>query len=184
VASEPLRQALGARVRSARHERELSLSELADASGLSKALLSTIERGEGNPSVNTLFQLATALGTTVSQLIDAEDEGPEVVRAGGGRVVSRDDRGIDARIVFASSGHRRFEIYEGDMAPRSRSEWTLGRNMTEYLTVHQGRAHVGRAGSTHLLGPGDSIALTLEGPCIIEALDEPVRLTSVTAYGY
>jgi transcriptional regulator with XRE-family HTH domain len=182
-----LRQALGARVRAARHEREMSLSELAEASSLSKALLSTIERGEGNPSVNTLFLLATTLGTTISYLIDAEDGAPSLVRAGEGRVVERgDDDTLTARILFSSSGHRRLEIYECELPPRSRSEWDSGHaaEVMEYITVREGHAHIGPIGSTVLLNPGDSIALRLDGPCVIESCDLPVRLTSVTAYSY
>jgi transcriptional regulator with XRE-family HTH domain len=186
MVSELLRQSLGARVRAARLARGMSLSEAADTSGLSKALLSVIERGEGNPSVNTLFQLATALGTTVSYLIDAEDGGPALVRAGEGRLVAREDDAMDARLLFSASGHRRFEIYDCELPPRSRSEWSQARGaeVTEYITIREGHVRVGSRGGEHRLGPGDSIALRLDGPCHIESGDASVRLTCVTAYGY
>ena len=140
------RQALGARVRSARHERGMSLRELAARSGVSKALLSTIERGDGNPSVETLFRLGTALGLPISQLVtDEEDGGPEIVRAGEGRLVSWMERPVEVRLIFASSGHRRIELYECEMPAGSRSQWdsSHGDGVSEFVTIREGQALVG-----------------------------------------
>src|SRR6201993_3629574 len=60
--SVPTQTQLVARnIRRFRRERAMSLGELARRSGLSKQTLSKIEQGLGNPTVDTLAQLGTAL---------------------------------------------------------------------------------------------------------------------------
>ena len=65
---------LGARIRRLRTEQGLSLSELARLSGVSKGYLSQVERSpQARPSAATLFAVARALGTSVSDLFDGSD---------------------------------------------------------------------------------------------------------------
>ena len=68
---------LGQRVRQRREEKGLSLSALARASKVSKGYLSQIENDAApRPSGDTLFKMATALGTTVADLLGREIEPP------------------------------------------------------------------------------------------------------------
>lgn len=60
---------LGERIRSRREQEQLSLSEVARRARISKAYLSQLEHGESTqPSYDVLARLATALGSTVSDL--------------------------------------------------------------------------------------------------------------------
>jgi len=61
-------KALGAVIRDLRTEKGVSLEALAGDAGISKNMLSLIERGEGNPSWSTVEGIAAALGISVSQL--------------------------------------------------------------------------------------------------------------------
>jgi XRE family aerobic/anaerobic benzoate catabolism transcriptional regulator len=65
----PLLRTLGRRVRARRRDAGLTLRELAERSGLSQRFLVQVEQGEGNPSVLRLDALASALGTTASELL-------------------------------------------------------------------------------------------------------------------
>jgi transcriptional regulator with XRE-family HTH domain len=71
---------LGAQLRTLRKTRELTLEQLAARSGVSAGLLSQMERGQGNPSFNTLVQVAHALSVPVASLFRAESSGSPVVR--------------------------------------------------------------------------------------------------------
>jgi transcriptional regulator with XRE-family HTH domain len=51
-------------------EAGLSLTELARRAGIAKSTLSQLESGAGNPSVETLWALAVALGVPFSRLVD------------------------------------------------------------------------------------------------------------------
>ncbi|GAB3835031.1 helix-turn-helix domain-containing protein [Dactylosporangium cerinum] len=64
---------LGERLRELRRTRALSLESLATASGVSRSMISDVERGARSPTVLVLARLATALGTTVSRLL-GEDQ--------------------------------------------------------------------------------------------------------------
>jgi len=60
--------ALGRAIRALRTENEVSQAVLAERAGLTVAALSRVERGRTNPTWGTIVALATALGTTVSNL--------------------------------------------------------------------------------------------------------------------
>ena len=64
---------IGAKIKALRAERQITLPDLADKAKLSKGLLSKIENSEdSNPSLDTLFKLAEALGITLSNLLETE----------------------------------------------------------------------------------------------------------------
>src|SRR4051794_41954335 len=70
-----------------RRERErvgVSIAELARRAGIAKSTLSQLEAGQGNPSVETLWALAVALGVPFSRLIEAPVPRVRVTRAGEG----------------------------------------------------------------------------------------------------
>jgi transcriptional regulator with XRE-family HTH domain len=60
---------LGERVRAERARRGWPLAELADRSGVSRAMLSRIERDEASPTAELLVRIAAAFGMTLSSLI-------------------------------------------------------------------------------------------------------------------
>jgi transcriptional regulator with XRE-family HTH domain len=60
----------------------LSLTELAKRAGIAKSTLSQLESGAGNPSLETLWALGTALGVPLSRLIDPPRSDIWVIRAG------------------------------------------------------------------------------------------------------
>jgi transcriptional regulator with XRE-family HTH domain len=73
---------LAANVRRLRIARHLSLSELARATEIGKATLSSIENGHANPTVGTLRAIAEALRVPVTELLEAPELGEiRVVRA-------------------------------------------------------------------------------------------------------
>lgn len=74
----PLPQvALGKAIRQLRHERGESLETLAPKAGISLNMLSVIERGEANPTWNTVHGIAAALDVSVCALArEAARQGP------------------------------------------------------------------------------------------------------------
>lgn len=67
--SSDTRARLASNVRRLRIARHLSLSQLARDTSMSKATLSGIEGGRGNPTVDTLTVLADALGVPIAELL-------------------------------------------------------------------------------------------------------------------
>lgn len=67
--SKKLKKAFGAALREVRKKRQLSQLEVASTSGIDRAYVSELERGLGNPSVETMFRLAEAIGVSPLDLV-------------------------------------------------------------------------------------------------------------------
>ena len=73
--------AIGPRLQALRKSRGLTLIELAASSGISRSMLSEIERGHANPTYGTLWHLTRALDVDLSRLLGtASDETPPIDR--------------------------------------------------------------------------------------------------------
>ncbi|ARP98079.1 helix-turn-helix domain-containing protein [Pseudorhodoplanes sinuspersici] len=75
-----MRRLVGENVRRIRQDRGLTQEQFADLSGFSQQYLSGLERGRRNPTVVTLFELATALKAQPVELL-APVEGTELGQA-------------------------------------------------------------------------------------------------------
>ena len=73
--------AMGARVRALRRARRLTLDGLAAASGVSRSMISEIERGGRAPTVLVLDRIATALGSSIARLTQDESRHEPVLLA-------------------------------------------------------------------------------------------------------
>ena len=72
------RSAIGSRLRANRTMRHLTLRELARRVGVSPSLISQIETGRSQPSVGTLYAIATELEVSVDDLLfDGDDARPD-----------------------------------------------------------------------------------------------------------
>ncbi|HHY46511.1 MAG TPA: helix-turn-helix domain-containing protein [Firmicutes bacterium] len=71
---------IGLNLHKLRKIKQITLKQLAESSGVSAALLSQIERGKANPSVNTLKRLADSLGISVGYFFDEADDDTFVTR--------------------------------------------------------------------------------------------------------
>ncbi|CAL9347400.1 helix-turn-helix domain-containing protein [Streptomyces sp. enrichment culture] len=77
---DPLVGQIAARVRTERERRRWTLAQLADASGVSQAMISRIERGESSPTAVVLGKLSAAFQLSVASLLalaEGQQEGPE-----------------------------------------------------------------------------------------------------------
>lgn len=72
---------VGASIRIERNRQELSVQELSRRSGVSFGLISQLERGIGNPSLQSLLRLGDALGVPLPKLLGSTDRDSMVVRA-------------------------------------------------------------------------------------------------------
>ena len=158
-----LARRIGRSVRADRLGQGLSLGDLARASGLSKTILARIERGEGNPSIETLWRVSQALNVPLGRLL-AGDPQPRtrVIRAGAGQPL-RSDSGMDAWLLHADGREHRSEVYAIDL-PRGidqRSDAHLP-GTEELVVCVKGRVRLGPIGEEVELGPGDAAWFTAD----------------------
>ena len=75
MAAVDMRRLVGRNVARIRRAKELSQEELAERSGFSQQYLSGLERGQRNPTVVTLYELAQALGVSHVELVADDSAG-------------------------------------------------------------------------------------------------------------
>src|ERR1700756_5812701 len=92
AAGETAEIRIGLKMRHQRLLKGLTLKALADLAGCSESMLSRIENGNANPSINTIHRVALALGIPVSGLFQDDNEGDHVVLRQGYRPTVEIDR--------------------------------------------------------------------------------------------
>src|SRR5947208_16118718 len=75
-ARQRLRDDLGQRLRKAREQKKIGLRELARRLGVSPSLISQIETGKTEPSINTLFAIVSELELSVNEIVFASEPDP------------------------------------------------------------------------------------------------------------
>ena len=73
-----MRRLVGRNLRQARKAKGLTQEQLSERTGFAQQHLSALERGQGNPTVVTLWELAQVLDVTVASLVtpDAQVDAP------------------------------------------------------------------------------------------------------------
>jgi transcriptional regulator with XRE-family HTH domain len=176
-------QALARNLKRKRLERAISLSELARTSGVSKATLSGLERGSGNPSVDTVWALARALNAPFGELFDENEEDVVQVRRIDEAQVVTSERGFVGRKLLSRQGRGGLELYVLDLkrgAKRNAAAHSPG--VIEHVIVVAGRAEVGPDDESTVVDEGDRVTFSADRPHHYYALGGPVRLLSLTDY--
>ena len=147
---------LAAAIRRERGRLGLSMSELAKRAGVSKSTLSQLESGSGNPSVETLWALSTALDIEVSRLLDSPRPQVAVLRRGEGAPLPSERSSYVANLLAACPPRARRDLYLVNAepgAPRESDPHAPG--TVEHVVLGSGRALLGPADQPVELGPGD-----------------------------
>lgn len=167
-------------VRRERTRAGLTLSGLAGRAGLSKSTLSQLEAGSGNPGVETLWAIASALGVPFSFLFEAPDAQPKLVRAGEAPALEAESSAFAAGLLSAGAPGRRRDLYTATLEPGAdRTAEAHPAGTIEHVVVIEGRADVGPEGAVARLAPGDYYRFPGDVRHRYAALDRPVRLLVV-----
>ena len=165
-----LNQRIAERVRELRAAQGLSLDALASKSGVSRSMISLIERGETSPTAVVLEKLAGGLGVMLAALFDAPaTEGPK------GPVARRDDQpewrdpasGYVRRNVSPPGAAQPMQIVEVCFPPGRRVAFeTGGRDLRvhQQVWVLEGAIDVTLGEDRHRLREGDCLAMQLDRP--------------------
>jgi len=127
-------------------------------SGVSKANLSTIEAGAGNPSLETLWRLAGALGLSLGVLLgEAEPPRTRLLRAGEGASFASES-GPAGEMLLTEGRPHRTEILALEFPVAS--DYRSGPHHVgteEFVLCIAGTLEIGPVGQEQLLRPGDSL---------------------------
>lgn len=154
---------LGPRLQMQRKKLNLTLDRLADLSGVSKSMLSQIERSMVNPTFATLWSLTRALGVELGDLIEESSSGfkqagqIEFVPSNYMPAISSADGKCTLRILSPISSAGKLEWYDLSMAPGGvLDSQPHARGCHEHATVLEGKAEVCSGQSSQILSCGDT----------------------------
>jgi transcriptional regulator with XRE-family HTH domain len=150
---------LGARIRRERAGRRLSLSALAARAGVSRSMLSAVERGSKAPTVLVLDRIATGLDTSIARLLGEEQRGRVVVLRHAAQDVARDRKGWERRILSPVLPGVEFELMRTTLGPGVDAGVFAPHapGSREYLAVERGTLRLTIDGVAHTLRAGDSV---------------------------
>lgn len=159
--SDDLTDNIASRLRIEREARNWSLAILADRSGVSKAMISKIERGESSPTTNMLGRICGAFGLTLSTFLTrAEGGGGNLVRATAQPVWSDLETGMTRRLISPRAGGP-LEIVSVDLP--SGADVTFPASIyavfQQVIWVLDGQLSVTENRTEHLLNMGDCLEL-------------------------
>lgn len=174
---------VGNNIRRLRERAGLSLRELAGRAAVSTSTLSGIEAGTGNPGVETLVNVASALGVPFSELVLPHEPDVQLQRADEGVVVKAAGADFSSRLLVAASGRSVTEVYEATMEPGElyRAEPHM-RGVTESVIIVEGRMRVGPLDAAVELAPGDRATFDADQVHTYEALARHTRAILVLSY--
>jgi transcriptional regulator with XRE-family HTH domain len=157
-ANPPAPPEVGATLQRMRLERSLTLEDLSRTAGVSKSMLSQIEREKANPTIAVAWRLANALGVGIAELLSAATPKVELIRILEPHetpTLSGEHAGYSLKILGPLELAGRYEWYELVLAPggalvsNSHDPGT-----TEHLTLLQGQVEVEVEGNKKKLKVG------------------------------
>ncbi|AWH96427.1 helix-turn-helix domain-containing protein [Dietzia psychralcaliphila] len=171
--TEELGARIGAAIKRERTAGGLSVSELARRSGVSKATVSQLESGGGNPSVETLWALGDALGVPFARLVDEDAEPVTLIRAAAAPHIRSASANYVAALLSASPPNARRDVYLVQADPSGpKVSAPHARGTVEHVILVSGSALVGPESSPVALLPGDYLCYPGDAPHIFDAQHE------------
>jgi transcriptional regulator with XRE-family HTH domain len=150
---------LGERVRALRRERRWTLELLAQRSGVSRAMISKLERGEKTPTLVVAARVSEGLGVSLSQLVGIQERKEIVVVPRERRMVMRDpETGFERQLLSPSFGGCGLEFIR-NVVPEGSTSGEFPphrRGVEEYVVVEKGRLRAILGGEEHVLEEGDA----------------------------
>jgi transcriptional regulator with XRE-family HTH domain len=161
---------LAARVRGLRVARGLTLDGLAARAGVSRSMLSLVERGEASPTAAVLDRIAAGLGVTIASLFGDD------ARAGASPLSRRSEQeswrdpetGYVRRNLSPAGHHSPIELVEVRLPPHARVAYdggiTRAVGISQQVWLLEGRLELTVGEARHLLDVGDCLAMRLDRP--------------------
>lgn len=155
---ENIQKNIGENLRAIRKTRGYSLDSTSELTGVSKAMLGQIERGESNPTVTTLWKIARGLQVSFSSLINDESSDVLYVELKNINPIIENEGNYRVYSVFPFDPRKKFEIFTIEIAPNwEHSSEKHHEGVEEYVTVMDGELEMIIGDESFKLTAGNSI---------------------------
>ena len=156
---------IGNKLKNIRNKRNLSLDEVAKLTGVSKAMLGQIERGQSNPTVSTLWKIATGLKVPFSFFTDEDQDDLKVVYQKDINPIIEDNNRMKLYPIFPFDARNGLEIFTIELEPGCNHISTPHDDgVEEYIIVTEGRIEVTVNERKFILQKGNSIRFMANKP--------------------
>lgn len=183
-----LEAAIARNARQLRQQHGLTVADMAERIGISRAMLSKIENAQTSCSLGTLAMLARGLDVPVTTLFRGADverpaaftpvgTGARIVRAGT-------KEGHEYQLLGSLRGeHKRLECLHVTLTDTSETYPLFQHPGTEFIYLLEGVMDYSHSRSVYRLTPGDSLQFDGEGPHgPVELVEVPIRFLSIIAF--
>lgn len=162
---ETMNEIVARNIKRLREEKKLSMDELTRLSGVSKSMLAQIERGDGNPTISTLWKISNGMKVPFDALTLRFTHNFEIVRRDSVQPTIEDNGRFRNFCLFPDDGDRRFAIYYLEI--ESGSSWHSDSHLkgtTEFLSVFAGQLVLRADGQEHVVEAGESVRFKADVP--------------------
>lgn len=163
-----IEHSIATRIKTLRKEQGLTLKELADTSGISRSMISLIERGETSPTATVLNKLADALSVSLASLLSSEAssqvESCPVSSKATQKVWQDPESGYQRRRLTPENSHAPIELTEITFPPGQRVVFD---HLVQNISIHQqiwvmsGSMLISDEHNNWQLSQGDCLSMTL-----------------------
>ncbi|MFS0673530.1 helix-turn-helix domain-containing protein [Ornithinibacillus sp. 179-J 7C1 HS] len=162
---EEIQKILGRNLKSIREKQNLTLEKVSNLSGVSKAMIGQIERGESSPTITTIWKIANGLKISFTSLINVPEPEAKLVLRSDVPFLSEDNGRYRVFPTFPFSEDKKFEIYSIEIEQGGKLDSVGHKEGTEeYITVFDGEVLIHINGSDYQLKNGDSIRFKADRP--------------------
>jgi len=155
---ENYKSIIASNIKRIRNERELSLDKVATLTGVSKSMLSQIEKGNANPSISTLWKLSNGFKISFTELINAPEHTVELINIHDKEPLTEDNGKLRNYPISLFDSEKRFETYQIELDPKGTHNAEPHPPKTqEHITVMKGCIDVTVENKEYHLKDGDTL---------------------------
>jgi transcriptional regulator with XRE-family HTH domain len=175
---------IGKNLKNIRLQRNLTLDQLSRDSGISKSMISEIERGIRNPSITTIWSLANCLKKPLNYfLTGVHKDGPKIYKINEKNSISGE--GFTFNPLMDYDEEKKFELYFNEYDPSCVTEESVHyQGVEEFVLVARGRLTLHIEGKEYSAGEGDIFHFKGDRKHhFSNPGDEPARAFTIMFYG-
>lgn len=153
-----INQIIGENLKKFRMEQQLTLDQLAKQSEISKGMISQIEKGETNPTINTIWKLSDGLNIPYTYLLEEQkQEATKIVRKGELTPQISEEGNYSLFCFYPDTQERNFELFQMELQANT-SYTSIGhsRQSEEYILVLEGELTIDLDESSLILKPEEA----------------------------
>jgi len=178
---------IAARLKAARNARGMTLDQLAQSSGVSRAMISKIERAEASPTAALLARLCATLGQSLSMFFAKADASAPLTRRADQPVWRDPQTGYLRRAVSSPGTSSRIDLVEVELPAGALVEFPtqpVQRDQWQYIWLFDGLIELTVGETVYRLAPGDCLYMTVgDVRAFRNPTDRPARYAVIIDLG-